>query len=680
MLRFSGDTIMDPEATAFLAMLDALPAAVYTTDAEGRLTYFNSACVELSGRVPNLGTDEWCVTWKLFHPDGTPLPHAECPMAVALKERRCVRGAQAIAERPDGSRVWFEPYPTPLFDSAGNLVGGINMLVDITDRKETDAARALLAAIVETSDDAIITKDLDGVITSWNQSAERLFGYRAEEAVGQPITILIPPERLQEEPEILSRLRRGERVDHFETVRVGKKGQRLDISLTISPVTDASGRIVGISKIARDITERKRAEAAIRDSENRFRVTADAAPAMLRLMASDGGSTFLSHGWYRFTGQSESTGLGLGWLDAVHPTDREGTQRAVHDAVAEKQPFSFDYRLWHVDGQYRWCHDCGRPQFGPAGELAGYVGSITDIHERKMAEEALRAADQRKNEFLATLAHELRNPLAPIRNSLHVLGISTADDPATRRITEMLERQGNYMSRLVDDLLDVARITSGKIELRTEQVEIAAIVRGAVEVSKPLIDTAEVRLATTLPSQPVTVEGDPVRLTQIVGNLLNNAAKYSEPGGQIWLTVTCENNQAIISVRDTGIGIEPQMLPRIFQMFSQADHEARRAQGGLGIGLALAKRLVEMHGGRIEGKSPGRGQGSEFIIRLPLAERQLPAPAAAAPLSVRDQLPRLASRVLIVDDNRDAANSLGMLLKMLATTCKRQTTASRRWS
>jgi PAS domain S-box-containing protein len=523
----------------FCEIIDLLPVAIYTTDAQGRLTYFNPACIQFSGRTPELGSDHWCVTWKLYGPDGKPLPHDQCPMAVSLRERRAVRGVEAIAERPDGSRIWFEPYPIPLFDAAGNLTGGINMLVDITERKKVQAASAFLAAIVETSDDAIITKNLDGVITSWNKSAERIFGYTAAEAVGRPVTILIPPTRQHEEPEILSRLRRGEHVDHFETIRLRKDGTPLDISLTISPVKDDKGRIVGVSKIARDITERKRAE------------------------------------------------------------------------------------------------------------------------------QALLEADQRKNEFIATLAHELRNPLAPIRNSLHILRIAGAEDPATQRIHEIMERQVNHMSRLVDDLLDVARITSGKISLRPEPVEVAAIVRGAVELSKPMIDAGSHRLATTLPAAPLTVEGDQVRLTQVVTNLLNNAAKYMEPGGQIWLTVTSGEGEVAICVRDTGIGIAPEVLPRVFQMFAQGERDAKHAQGGLGVGLALAKRLGEMHGGQIEGLSPGLRQGSEFIIRLPLAKQQLAPATDTNPLSRETERARQLSRILIVDDNRDAATSLCMLLRML---------------
>ena len=254
----------------FRDMIDALPAAIYTTDAEGRLTHFNQAAVEFSGRRPELGTDEWCVSWKLYHADGTPMPHDECPMAVSLKEGRVVRGVEAIAERPDGTRVWFTPYPTPLRDADGRIVGGINMLVDITERKSADDMKAKLAAIVESSDDAIVSKNLNGIITSWNRGAERIFGYTAQEAIGRPVTMLMPPDRTHEELGILTRIRRGEKIDHYETIRRRKDGTLLNVSLTISPIADANGRIIGASKIARDITERKRTEEALRDAQLRL--------------------------------------------------------------------------------------------------------------------------------------------------------------------------------------------------------------------------------------------------------------------------------------------------------------------------------------------------------------------------------------------------------------------------
>jgi PAS domain S-box-containing protein len=241
-------------------LLEALPVAVYTTDAAGRITFYNRAAAELWGHHPELGSSQWCGSWRLYWPDGRPLPHGECPMAVALKEGREVRGVAAIAERPDGTRVRFLSYPTPLRDASGRLVGALNLLMDVTERHDSELESARLAAIVVSSDDAIISKTLDGRITSWNAGATRIFGYEASEMIGESILRIIPPELHGEEREILARLRRGERIDHYETVRVARDGRRVDVSLTVSPLRDRSGRVVGASKVGRDITDRKRAE------------------------------------------------------------------------------------------------------------------------------------------------------------------------------------------------------------------------------------------------------------------------------------------------------------------------------------------------------------------------------------------------------------------------------------
>ncbi|MCW5741508.1 MAG: PAS domain S-box protein [Alphaproteobacteria bacterium] len=241
-------------------MLDVLPAAIYTTDAQGRITYYNEAAAALWGHRPELDSATWCGAWKLFWPDGRAMAHDECPMAVALRTGEAVRGAEAFAERPDGTRVHFTPYPTPLFDISGRLVGGVNMLVDITDRRRSEESALRLASIVDSSDDAIVGKDLRGIVTSWNAGAQRLFGYTADEMIGRSITILIPPERLDEEPGILGRIVRGERVDPYETVRRRKDGSLVDISLTVSPIRSHDGTVIGASKIARDITERRRAQ------------------------------------------------------------------------------------------------------------------------------------------------------------------------------------------------------------------------------------------------------------------------------------------------------------------------------------------------------------------------------------------------------------------------------------
>lgn len=242
------------------SFVDALPAAIYTVDAQGRITSYNEAAASLWGRRPLLNAEHWCGSWRLYHPDGTPLPHAECPIAVAVREGRAIKGAESLAERPDGTFVSFLAYPTPIRDPDGSVTGAINMLVDITERKHADLSEALLSAIVESSQDAIVSKDLNGIIMSWNAGAENLFGYTAQEIIGQPMIVIIPPDRQNEEPVILDRIRRGERVEHFETVRRRKDGELVEISLTISPIRDRNGKIIGASKIARDISERRQAE------------------------------------------------------------------------------------------------------------------------------------------------------------------------------------------------------------------------------------------------------------------------------------------------------------------------------------------------------------------------------------------------------------------------------------
>jgi PAS domain S-box-containing protein len=781
----------------FREMVDALPAAIYTTDAEGRLTHFNPAAVEFAGRTPELGTDRWCVSWKLFHPDGTPIPHDECPMAIALREGRAVRGGEIIIERPDGTRRWFTPYPTPLRDAEGKIVGGINMLVDITERKEAEAATAALAAIVESSDDAIISKDLSGIITSWNKGAERLFGYVAQEVIGRSITILIPPDRRHEEPGILDRLKRGERVDHFETVRVRKDGSLLDISLTISPLKDSAGRVIGASKIGRDITERKRAEnelrvsedrfralfesvpvavyscnatgviqefnpraaelwgrepaagdtderfcgsfklfrpdgsfmpheqcpmaevvagkipavndaevlierpdgswvtvvvniqplrdqhgavigaincfyditerkraeRALHESETRFRQLADAMPQIVWAARPDGYIDYYNQRWYEYTGFAEGYGQ-ESWQPILHPDDVQRCVETYFECIRAGEPYQIEYRFKdRFKGGYRWFMGRALPIKNEDGRIVRWFGTCTDIDDVKQAEETLKEVDRRKNEFLATLAHELRNPLAPILNAVQLLALKRPADPDLQWGHALIERQVKQLSRLVDDLLDVSRINQGKINLRTEPVDLAAIVRQAIEISRPLIDAHNHHLEVSLPTQMIPVQGDPIRLAQVVSNLLNNAAKYTEDGGRIDLAVEENAGDAVIRVRDTGVGIAPTMLPHIFEIFNQVQGSVSRSEGGLGIGLSLVSSLVKMHGGNVQAVSGGVDQGSEFIVRLPLMRDEFqPALARESKGKKRRTPPR---RILVVDDNKDAAESLAVLLRLV---------------
>jgi PAS domain S-box-containing protein len=516
--------------------LASIADAVITTDAEGRVTFLNAAAEGLTG-------------WPSADAVGRPIsqifqivneftrePVAN-PALRALREGTAVGLANhTLLIARDGTERPIADSAAPIRQDGGPTLGAVLIFRDVSERRRSERAHAFMAAIVESSDDAIVSKTLDGVIRTWNAGAERLFGYTAAEAVGRPITLIIPPEHIDEEHEILARLRGGERIEHFETVRVAKDGRRIDISLTISPVHDGAGHVIGASKVARDVSDRKRAE------------------------------------------------------------------------------------------------------------------------------KALREADRRKDEFIALLAHELRNPLAPLRSGLQVLQLAANDPAAVAEARDMMGRQLGHMVRLIDDLLDVARVNQNKMELRRARVPLADALSSAVETARPLIEAAGHDLIIALPPDPVYLDADLTRLAQVFGNLLTNSAKYTEPGGRIWLTAERSGRHVVVSVRDTGIGIPAAALPTIFDMFSQVGRNVEQSTGGLGIGLALVKGLVEMHGGTVVAESPGAGKGSTFTVRLPAMEgRAGPPPSAPA-----EDEPGAGSkrRILVVDDNRDGATSMAMILKL----------------
>jgi PAS domain S-box-containing protein len=396
-VRRDAEVVLRESERRFREMIDALPAAIYTTDAEGRLTHFNPAAVKLSGRIPELGTDQWCISWKLYYPDGTPMPHDECPMAVALKEGRVVRGAEAIAERPDGTRVWFEPFPTPLRNAEGKIIGGINMLLDITERKRREQVTALLSAIVNSSDDAILSKDLNGVITSWNKSAELMFGYTAQEAIGQSCAILVPADRLHEDSQINEKLRRGEGTEHFETVRVRKDGSTLNVSLTLSPVRDAAGRIVGASKIARDITERKKAEEKLAEASQRLHAHVNNSPLAAVEFDPEWRLVAWSEGAERMFGWSAAEILGKRIKDLrwVHEDDAVAVDALCADMIAgQRLRYNHVNRNYRKDGSVIECEWYNSVLRDANGKMISLNSQVLDVTERKRAEEALREREQ----------------------------------------------------------------------------------------------------------------------------------------------------------------------------------------------------------------------------------------------------------------------------------------------
>jgi PAS domain S-box-containing protein len=703
---------------------------------------------------------------------------------------------------------------------------------------EQAEALAQMAAIVENSDDAIIGKTLGGVIRSWNRGAQRLFGYTAAEVIGRPITLIVPPELLDEERQILAALNRGERIEHYETTRLTKDRRRVDISLTVSPVRDESGTIIGASKIARDITDRKRAETLLReahaDLQSRIaelaRFNAAAVDRESRILAlkrevNELRARLGEAGPYSFDGaenanrppalaysrdpapgESNRPTEGSASLESIliteqlqrrasRPPDREAESRAlgalaqaladtpdtILQLLAEKAvellgAGSAGLSLLAKDNQ-RFCWAAvagewsahlgvGAPRdFGPSGEAldrdmpllfthwerryqyfaavtplaeeglfvpfhvdgkaVGTLWAVVHAGERKFdaedlrllqslarfaaaayqtvnmlgavgerraalslledadqaralaedsvarlreseeqlrrSEEALRDADERKDEFLALLAHELRNPLAPIRYAL--AANRKADRTAEQRkwADEIMERQVAHMSRLLDDLLDVSRITRGTLELKRAPAELTSVLSAAIETARPVLDAKHHSLSLDFPNEAMRLEADAVRLAQVFSNLLINAAKYTDPHGKIHLSARREGHDIITSVKDNGIGIAPEMGPKLFTMFTQAEGVRDRTEGGLGVGLALVRGIVALHGGSVRAHSEGLGHGSEFLVRLPVSELAVDLPQLC---NVADVAADIGLRILVADDNQDAADTCAALLEL----------------
>jgi two-component system CheB/CheR fusion protein len=428
----------------------------------------------------------------------------------------------------------------------------------------------------------------------------------------------------------------------------------LELFMFVAAVT---GLLMAVSE-----TKRRMAEGLSHRSEERYRSLALASSQVVWSANSAGEVVEDLPTWRAFTGQTKEEMLGGGWMRKIHPEDIEHVVEVWQRSLANGTPHENEFRALAADGTYRNVFARAVPVLERDGRIREWVGTLTDVTEKKKAEHEIQQANRRKDEFLAMLAHELRNPLAPMRNAVQVLRI---DPPRTQLqwARDVIYRQLQHITRLVDDLLDASRITQGKITLQREKVELAALVARAVETSRPLIEARRHQLTVKLPSEPIWLDGDPTRLAQVVANLLNNSAKYTEEAGQICLNGGIVGNEVVLRVRDTGVGIPANMLPHVFDLFTQADRSLDRSQGGLGIGLTLVRNLVELHGGRVEALSAGIAQGSEFVVYLRALTNASDAisvsPATIVPLAVGTA----TLRILVVDDNPDAAETLALLLQ-----------------
>src|SRR5215510_5699243 len=546
---------------------------------------------------------------------------------------------------------------------------------------ELETERARLKAIVEHIPAGVLMAEApSGRIVMGNSQVERILGHPVIfspdiESYREWLAYDVNGRRVEGSEHVLAKTLQGKVVTGQEILYHRGDGINAWISISGAPISDAGGNIVGGVVLITDIDEEKRASEALRINQERLNLAQKASQAgsfewNLRtnavIWAEETEAIFgLAPG--SFGGSYED------WTRCVHPEDLSRAEQELRRAIVDGEGAS-EYRVVWPDGSVRWIQARGKVFFDEAGEPLRWIGINMDVTERKRMEEslrrqteALREADRRKNEFLSILAHELRNPLAPISNAIQILTLR-GDDPAmVAQTKEVMERQVHQMSRMVDDLLEVSRISRSKISLQTAPLDLADVVATAVETSRPLIEAHRHRLTVSLPERPARVEADGARLAQVLSNLLNNAAKYTEDGGRIDLIVEQALGEVVIRVRDNGIGIAPERLPSVFDMFEQIGGASDRSQGGLGIGLTLARRLIEMHGGKIEAHSAGLGKGSEFVTRLAALAEPAMEPATEPAPEPADEPPIPSAigsrRVLVVDDNVDSAESLAVLLR-----------------
>jgi len=651
--------------------------ALFTVDPHGRVVSWNPGAEHLFGYtgLEILG-QSFALLFTQEDQDGG-IPKREIATAAAKGRSSDERWHQ----RKDGSRFFATGVLTPIFDEENRLRGFTKIARDITERKKAEEAVREAAvrrkAIVDTAVDGIITMDEQGTVESMNSAAERILGFTHEEVVGQNIAMLITePERSEHDQSVESSVFSGlkKRVGSITEVQGRQKdGSLFPMELALSETRLDLHRIFTV--IVRDISEYKKAV----EERTRLLKELEAERALLNSLLDNApvGLGFFDRE-LRFLrinpALAEINGLPIEahlgrTLPEVLPRTPKDVLDAFHHVFQSGQSIvnkEVRVETHKLPGQPRYWLCSYYPVKKADGTVLGAGAVVTDIDDLKRLEQALKDADLRKDQFLAMLAHELRNPLAPISNATQIMRLEGPNGRNFQWSIDVIEDQIKHMTRMVDDLLDVSRITRGKVVVQKELIELAEVVQLAVEASRPLIQDYHHELTVTLPPESVILDVDPPRMAQVLSNLLNNAAKYTDEGGQIALTAQQIDNQVIIRVRDNGIGISPKLLPEVFDLFTQVDQTLSRSRGGLGIGLTLVQSLVELHDGRVTAHSDGLGLGSEFEVRLPLPLRDGAVPHdsnAAVNERVVGPLPR--RRVLIVDDNRDNASSLGLLLEAL---------------
>ncbi|HJW50479.1 MAG TPA: PAS domain S-box protein [Burkholderiaceae bacterium] len=779
---------------ALRVTLASIGDGVITTDERGRVEFVNGVAAQLTGWThEDAAGRSLAEIFRIVNEDTR--ESVDNPVEKVLKVGQVVGLANhTVLIGRDGRERPIDDSAAPIRDGRGHIVGVVLVFRDVAVRREAEERLARsereLVDFFENATVGMHWLGPDGRIIRVNRAELQMLGYSTEEVVGHNIAEFhVDPDAAGT---IFNCLTAGEDL-HERPARLRCKDGSIRDVLISSSVYRENGRFVHTRCFTLDVTARKRAEGALRESEERFRLMADAAPVMVWISGPDRKSTWFNKVWLDFVGRTIDQELGEGWTQNIHPDDAERCLHVYNDAFETLRSFSLEYRLRNAAGQYRWVLDTGVPRFDASGSFAGYIGSCIDISDRKEIEVALaisearfrriadanligvgfgdgqgnvtyvndemlrmmgqrredfeagrvnwktaiapefletyrrtteklikegsvigyekaflkpdgertyflgaaalldpgsnfhvrialdltqlrraqqererlldqlRQSDRRKDEFLAVLAHELRNPLAPLKNSLEILKRSQPHVLVGAQAIETMERQLSHMVRLIDDLLDVSRITHNRLELRRTVCDLRSIVEQALQTVRPLADAKSHQLEMTLPDEPIYLDADPVRLTQVLINLLDNACKYTDPGGRVSIVARRQGEEVVIRIEDTGHGIAPDMLPAVFEMFTRADQSIEREQGGLGLGLTLVRRMLELHGGRVDAWSAGRGRGSVFTAHLPALARGFPTVASDG---AGKEGPTEAQRILVVDDNRDATETLAALLQL----------------
>ena len=655
------------------AIVASSDAAIISRDLAGTITSWNLAAERIFGFTESEAVGH--PIDLIIPPD---LSHEEADVLARAAAGAGVKHFESIRRRKDGRRLEVSLTLSPLVTPEGEVVGVSTIARDVSERKRFERDAQHFAAIVNSSDDAIISKDLNGTVISWNRAAEQLFGYTAPEMIGRSIRRIIPPERAAEEEHILSSVRRGEIIDQLETERRRKDGTLVPIALTVSPIRSSTGEIIGASKIARDLSRMQGAQrdavrlAAIVDSSDDAIVSKDVNSIITSWNAA--AEAMFGYSAAEIVGKS---------VRLLIPDDRQQEEDEVLSRIRRGERVDH-YETIRVrkDGTPFPVSLTVSPIRSADGKVIGASKIARDISDRKRAEDErqrlltiARDASRLKDEFLATLSHELRTPLNAVVGYARMIQSGLLTGEKQIRAIDTLARNATSLTQIVEDVLDVSRIISGKLRLDVQPVELPPIIKDAVETVAPAADAKGVRLETIVDPRSGLVTGDPERLRQILWNLLSNAVKFTERGGRVQLRLERINSHVELTVSDTGVGIPAEFLPHVFERFRQADAGINRARGGLGLGLAITRHLVELQGGRIFAESDGPGKGSTFRVELPLRIlRAETAPAERADLrqarpNAPIVVPRLEGiRILAVDDDRDALALLREILEATGAT------------